>query len=369
MENVVANLLQHLATDRYESQVWCLESADVLGEELRLRGGTVREFGKKRRRDPGLFLRLGRELSREGVDLLHCHDELSWFYGSIAALGVPHTRVVMTTHGRRARISRRHLAEQRLLASRTSIIVAVSEYLRTQLLSELRLRPSHVVTVKNGIPVGEAASELDRREARNALGVESDVPLVGTVGELSAVKNLSLAIEAVAKARHACPALQFVIIGTGTERHHLERRAVELGAGTAVRFAGLRRDVARLLPALDAYLCSSDYEGVSLSILEAMAAAQPVVATAVGGNPELVTAGVTGELVAPRDATGMARAIVKVLESPDRRREYGSAARRRVLETFSVERMAEDYDRLYSRVLARHAETATAAGATRTAGT
>ena len=196
---------------------WCLEEADVLGRELLAEGRTVFEFGKRRSRDFALFAKMARLIRRERVDVLHCHDELSWFYGAIAArLAARDTRVVMTMHGRRSNMSARHVREQRVLASMSSAIISVSEFLRQQLIGELRLPNNRVRTIRNGIALSVASPGCaERQRARAKLGIRPESPVIGSVGELSAVKNLDLALEATAVARRAIPDLQAVFIGDG----------------------------------------------------------------------------------------------------------------------------------------------------------
>ena len=126
MENVVVSLFQHVRRDQYNSAIWCLEEGDVQGRELIAQGEPVVELGKRDGRDAGLFVRIAQRIRRNRIDLLHCHDELSWFYGAIGAkLSGRRSPVVVTMHGRRSNISRRHLCEQRVLAALTSSIVSV----------------------------------------------------------------------------------------------------------------------------------------------------------------------------------------------------------------------------------------------------
>jgi len=152
------------------------------------------------------------------------------------------------------------------------------------------------------------------------------------------------------------PSARTVIIGGGAERAALEAKAAELGIAESVIFAGHRQDVRFLLPAFDVYVNCSSYEGVSLTILEAMASALPVIATPAGGNPEVVIDQETGLLVAP-GAAALAEAIGSLARDPRRRHVLGDAGRWRVKKHFSIARMVEQYASLYFR--GRHADSAT----------
>ncbi len=351
MENVVASLVRGMPADRYESAIWCLEEADRLGCELRAGGTKVVELGRRRRRDLGLFWRVAALARASRIDILHCHDELSWFYGTIGAslAGVP--RIIMTVHGRRAQIAKRHLREQRLLAWRTATIVCVSACLRQQLLDQLGVAATKVVAIPNGIPLPPCGSSAAAAQARAALGVPQGALVVGCVGELSPVKNFDLAIEAVAVARALVPGLRLVLIGDGPCRPQLAQKVSALGLQEVVQFAGLRRDVETLWAGFDIYLCSSNYEGLSLSILEAMAAGRAVVATAVGGNPELVHPNETGVLVPSGDKTAMAGALVSLARDPAKRRSVGFRAQVLARRAYARETMIGNYDCLYRTAL------------------
>src|SRR5262249_32318854 len=153
--------------------VWCLEDIDALGRELVAEGRLVCSLGKRRSRDIPLFFEIARRIRSERIDVLHCHDELAWFYGVIGAgLSIRQLSIVMTMPGRRGDISPRHRCEQRVLAAATGSIVTVSDYLRRQVMSELNLGADKVTTIVNGIDAGGACpAEEDRLRARRLLGL------------------------------------------------------------------------------------------------------------------------------------------------------------------------------------------------------
>jgi glycosyltransferase involved in cell wall biosynthesis len=348
----VAALVRHVPASLHASSVWCLEDPGALGRELASEGRVVVSLGKRRGRDPALFLALARRIRAQQVDILHCHDELSWFYGVVGArLSGRRVRLVMTLHGRRPDMSARHRLEQRVLAWSTSSIVSVSEFLRRQVMSELRLSAQRVSTIGNGIAIAARVpdgTELSRARAR--LGLESGAIVVGTVGELSTVKNIDMLIEAAAEAARSGLPLRLVLVGDGTHRERLTQKAAALGVSAI--FTGVRRDVSALLPAFDIYVCSSDYEGISLAILEAMAGGRAIVATAVGGNPELIEDGVNGTLVPKGDAPALARAIVRLAGDPPLRARFGATAHARVGLRYGTGRMIERYLETYAACVA-----------------
>jgi glycosyltransferase involved in cell wall biosynthesis len=183
------------------------------------------------------------------------------------------------------------------------------------------------------------------------LGARPDAVIVGTVARLDPVKDLHTLIDAVVRAAAIVPALQLVIVGDGPEEESLKQAARERGAGDHIRFFGYSSQVRALLPGIDIYANSSISEGVSLTILEAMAAALPVVATHVGGTPEVVIEGTTGRMVRARAPGEMAVALTELASSPESRRALGQAGRARVESAFTIDRMIEDYAREYERLL------------------
>lgn len=357
MENVVAALLRHVPAETWRSSAWCIEALDALGTELVAEGHDVSVLGRRRQRDVGLFFAIARRLRAGRVDVLHCHDELAWFYGVVGAtLAVRPVTVVMTLHGRRPAIRWRHRLEQRVLAARTARIVAVSAFLRAQICEELHQPSDRVSTIVNGIDLpADPPSAVDVARARATLGLPAEARVVGAVGELSTVKHLDMLLEAVARANAAGGRLTLVLVGDGEHRARLAQKAAALGLGD-VRFTGVRRDVPDILPALDVYACSSHYEGISLAILEAMARARAVVATAVGGNPELIEDGATGLLVPRADSAAMADALLRLTADAGLRARLGWRAREFVAARYGIDRMIRRYAETYggAPVSARH---------------
>jgi glycosyltransferase involved in cell wall biosynthesis len=204
-----------------------------------------------------------------------------------------------------------------------------------------------VQVIHNGIYMQAAPGPAARREARRRLGVEPEHVVIGSVGRLDPVKDFPTMVRAFHDVRRVLPQSRLVIIGDGPERPTLGAEIVRLGLTDSVVMTGHREDVASLLPALDIYANSSIFEGVSLTILEAMAAALPVVATRVGGTPEVVLEGETGRLVPARDARIMAKVLLNLASDADTAKRMGANARRRVERHFSIQQMVDRYAAVY----------------------
>jgi glycosyltransferase involved in cell wall biosynthesis len=331
-----------------EVSVCCLEETGAWAGELAAADVPVMALGRR----PGFHPRHGFELARlaraRGVEVLHCHQYSPFVYGQIAALVRPSLRVVFTEHGRLsdAPPSGKRKAVNPWLGRLPARIFAVSADLRRHMVAE-GFPARRIEVLYNGIEVGPPPTGDDRQRARRALAVDAADLLVGTVGRLDPVKDLRTLITATAMARSAGRPWRLVIVGDGAERAAIADLVHTLGLSDVVGFAGYRGDVRELLPAFDIYANSSIHEGVSLTILEAMAASLPVVATQVGGNPEVVLDRQTGILVPPRDASACFAAIQALADDGARRTALGRNGRCRVLDAFTVDRMMQRYLQAY----------------------
>jgi glycosyltransferase involved in cell wall biosynthesis len=223
---------------------------------------------------------------------------------------------------------------------------AVSSDLRQHMIAE-GLPPGRIAVVHNGIEPGREPTAVGRIEAKRALGLRQDEVLVGAIGRLDRVKDFPTLIRAIAIARQSGLRCRLAIVGSGPQQPVLAETIRALNLGESVQLLGHRDDARALLPAFDLYVNSSIHEGVSLTLLEAMAAALPAIATRVGGNPEVVVHGETGLLAPARDAQALADAIRALVRAPLSRQSMGRAGRARVLEHFSVDRMVRRYHESY----------------------
>jgi glycosyltransferase involved in cell wall biosynthesis len=202
------------------------------------------------------------------------------------------------------------------------------------------VRRSSIHVVPNGVDMELFAG---RDEAAGAIRAEAGAapgsPLVGTVGRLSPEKNIALFVSAAEAIGTVMPGARFVVAGDGPERAALERESAERGLSGRILFLGDRADIPSVLSGMDIFVLPSATEGLPNAVMEAMAAGLPVVATRVGGTPEVVTEGVTGRLVDPGDAGAISRVVVELLGDAEGSRSMGSAGRERIRSEFSVARM------------------------------
>jgi len=209
-----------------------------------------------------------------------------------------------------------------------------------------------VSVIHNGISLEPFRYSTTRRNrSRRALGIPESAILLGSVGRLDPVKNIEVIIEASARLQNLIPDLRVILVGEGPSQEQLARKVAMLGLKEKTIFLGLRNDISDLLAAVDIYICSSTTEGISLSVLEAMATERAVIATAVGGNLEVIQDRKTGILIKPGDPEVLAAAIIELSLDAGERSAIGQRARREVEANFSLQRMIKDYDKVYTSIL------------------
>jgi L-malate glycosyltransferase len=345
-EQVVIRLAAGLDRARFEPLICCLDRPGPFAPQAEEAGVEVVSLDKRGPLDARAAWRLARLFRSRRVDVVHTHLWGASLWGRAAAIGARVPVIVTTEHNVDAWKKRHHLALDRALAPATTHLVAVSEQVR-EFYEARGVGRGRFRVVHNGVDTS-AVPRRARGPEFLALGLGEDDPVVGLVGRLVPAKAPEVFLRALALAASRVPGLRGLLVGDGPLRPEMEREARRLGLEGRVVFAGVRHDVPRLLAGLDALLFSSLREGLSMAMLEAMAAGVPVVATDVGGTPELITHGVTGLLVSPGRPERLAEALVSLLVDDAAREAIRRAARRLVEERFSLEAMTAGYEALYA---------------------
>ena len=354
-ERLILDLVQQYRAEAVVS-VCCLDRPGPWGEALRHRGIPVHCLKRQPGIDLGVVWRLGRLLRWERVSLLHCHQYTSFFYGALASLFSPATRVLFTEHGRAYPdiVSLKRRLANRVLVRLADGMTCVSNAVKQALVTLEGLPAERIEIIYNGVDTQRyAVFTLSRQALHAELGIAGEDLIVGTVGRLDPVKDHPMLLRAFARVHARIPRTHLVIVGDGAMRDTLEQLARALRIEHAVSFLGFRSDVPRLLGLYDVFALSSHNEGMPVTILEAMSAAVPVVATAVGDNPYVVVDGITGIICPPEDAASFADALTSLLEDPSKRQRMGNAGRQRVLREFTAERMAHNYWQVYEMLTRR----------------
>jgi glycosyltransferase involved in cell wall biosynthesis len=285
------------------------------------------------------------------IDLIHSHTWGTDFYGYWASkiLGVP---MLATVHNRYyifEKWTRR--ISYKVLISHVQKIVAVSKDIQNLLKKDLKLLPQKIKLIYNGIDTSRFEKKFYQEKLRKELSLSRGDLILGNVGNLREVKDHHTLILAFSKVSPLFPQAKLLIIGEGELKASLLKFRSELGLEDQVLFLGHRDDIPALLNLMDIFILSSRLEGCSISILEAMASGKPVIATKVGGNPELVLEGKTGLLVPSAEPEKLAESIIQLLKDEKLRKKMGDEGRKRVKAKFSRESMVRNYEELYSQIL------------------
>jgi glycosyltransferase involved in cell wall biosynthesis len=340
----VANLFRAMDRERFDLHLICLAKKGALGEELEHLGFPVESLGKTGRIHPGMVWRLFRLLRRLRPDVVHCSVFTANLWGRLAAIAA---RAPVRLAHEQSTVSlekwHRRLID-RILSWFTHRVLVVSNDLRTRVLAEEGLQPERVEVLYNAVDC-EAIERAQKPSPPDLPGVPGR--RIGIVGRLEYRKDHLTLIRTARQVLDAMPDATFLLVGDGPDRARIEAEIDRLGLGENVLLLGERDDVPQLLHAFDVYALSSLTEGLSLSILEAMAAGRPIVATNVGGNPELLDAGRAGILVKPGGANAMALGILRMLREPDAARTLGQKARERARDVFDIQPVARRLERIY----------------------
>jgi glycosyltransferase involved in cell wall biosynthesis len=313
-------------------------------------------------RDVVAAFRLARLIRRLRPQILHTHTAKAGAVGRLAALLAGRARppiVVHTFHGHvlrgyfgPARTGFFRLLE-RALARMSTRLIAVSPEVRDDLVALGVAGPEKFEVIRLGIELDERV-ELDgalRYETRRVLGVSPERFVVGWIGRMTSIKNTDVVLRAFGALRERGVDAVLCLIGDGPDRDALERDAHDLGLMRHCLFLGYQEDVARFYAAFDVFLLASENEGTPVTTIEALAAGRPVVATRVGGVPDVVEEGVDGFLAEPRDVEGLADRLERLARDPELRAEMGRRGRERVPARYAVDRLVSDVDELYRSLL------------------
>ncbi len=344
VETMICDLVRLLTSTEFVAEVAVLEAGGGLEAGLVDAGVVVHHLEKR----PGLDLTAARRLRRlvrdRRISVLHTHNFAPWLYASFATAGMPSVRHVHTQHSEVPPSAVRHFLARRC-ATRTDALVAVSAAVQRCLADQAQVPPTSVQVIPNGIDTRRFRPDAAQRaRMREALAIADGEIVIGVIARLVPLKGHRDLLDAVELAvRDTDVPLRLLIIGDGPERAALEAHAAQVGLDDVVTFLGERRDTDALLAAMDIYALASLSEGMNLTLLEATAAGLPVVATTVGGNPEIVQDGATGLLVPASDATSFARALTALAHDAEARTRFGVAARARALHSFDERTMFAGY--------------------------
>lgn len=353
LKNLLSELVQYA---EFELSV-VLFNGGRLAEEISHLGIQLQIFSEKAWNSIKIARALGRHFNSARFDIVHTHKYKDTILSAPVAhsCGVPH--VVRSVHGltepftgvRGWKMLLYELVERRVCERYVQTLIAVSSDIESKL--RQNFPRTEVICIRNGIVLNAWERDSERIETRKAFGVPKDAFLIGSVGRLTPVKGLPHLIRAVQILTEQRLPVKCWFIGDGLMKEELSRLAEEVGVAKHVAMLGHRHDLHQLMRALDVFVLPSLHEGIPMALLEAMATGLPVIATRVGGIPEVIEDRVSGILIEPGDSGGLAVMCGRLMNDAELAERLGQAAKARVKERFSSGTMAAEVANVYRRLI------------------
>ena len=352
-EEMVLNLIRHLP-ERFEPVVCCINHENVIGHEIRKTGVPMSVLGlMPGLRHPWHVAGIRRYLRETTPTIVHTFLLTASLYGRLAAVLERVPIVIGTEVNVYERKRAHHVLAERLLMAGTDRVIVSANSVRDFYVDQIHADPDKIDVVYNAVDWKSIEPTRSREQMRASLGIDQDARVAGVIARLTEQKGHRYLLEALTAP--ALADLHLIVVGDGELRETLSAGAQRLGVAGRVHFLGARRDLGDLLAAMDVFVMPSLWEGLPLSMILAMGAALPVVATAVAGIPEILESGTTGWLVPPADSAALTAALAGVFADRARAAAVGEAARRSVLPRFGVDGYVSSIVSLYDRLLAERA--------------
>jgi len=352
-EAQTASLLFHLKNDdRYQLSA-IIYNYGRLAEDLANCGIPTFILDEQTNGLPKLFLKTCKLLQHNKVDLLHTHRYKENILGAFAAKLNKIPFLVRTVHGlpepftgyKRFKANFHIIIDSLVAKSLFDKTIAVSEEMRTELCK--KLPPEQIVTIHNAVDIEKCKTQFDKLSMKRNLGIDDHSPVIGSVGRLVPIKGYKYFLKAAKLILKERSEVRFLLVGDGILKKELQKMANDLQVLQNFSFLGIRNDVLDIMNTMDIFLLPSLHEGISTALLEALALGLPVVATKVGGTPEVLEHGVSGFLVKPKDEKALAEHCLELLRNPSLMEKMSLEARKIVSLKFSAEKQAESVSQLY----------------------
>ena len=354
LEYGVIKQVNRLDRRAFSPMIGCLryqyeETRSLIDEKI-----PIFELRKKPGREFPVIFRLAALLRNQRVDIVHSHNWRTFFYTVVASMLARTPVLVHGEHGREeATVPKRQQFIQGLMGPLVDSFVTVSSSLGKEMADIFKSQPEKIVTIPNGVNLESFRQTYQLDSIRKELQISPDNLVILTVGGLRPVKDHQTLIRAFFRIQRDLPMARLLIVGTDHGKgfqEKLETLCQQLGDQNSILFTGIRHDIPQLMQLSNVYVNSSLFEGMSNTILEAMAAGCPVIGTQVGGNPELIEDKVTGYLFAPKDETQLSEQLKELLLNPALAKKMAANGQRRVEQHHSMSGMIKRYESLYREI-------------------
>lgn len=352
VENQLSIVLKNYDKRIFSPYVCCLSGQGEIGKEIESNGIKVVYLNKlKHQFDWSIIRDIYRLIRRWDIKIVRTHQYHANLYGRIAAFMAKAPCIISSIHNVYTidkKIHRRLI--NKYLTAFTDKVVAVSNAVKKDILEYDKIPEDKIIVIYNGVEI-ERFLRGKNKDIRAELKLNSDTPLIGTVGRLTIQKGHKFLIEAIAKLKKDFPNITLLIVGDGPLRQELKDYAETLRIGKNVMFLGVRRDIPEILSTIDIFVLSSLWEGLCNSLIEAMAAEKPVIATDIPAVREIISSEKMGILIPPKNSEAITDAISLLLKNKSIAQNLCKSAKERVLSIFTIDKTVSCYSNLFIEIL------------------
>ena len=351
-EQVVINLVKNLDKTKFNPMVCCLNDKGKFSDELEREGIKVIALNKRGKIDISIIPKLISVMKKNRIDVVNTHLWGANFWGRIAAKMAAVKVIIATEHNEDVWKTKAHYLLDRLLNRWTDKVIAVSNSVKEFYVNTAGLKADRIKVIHNGVSLSLHPTTCNLQPMRQEFGIQDNETVLALIGRLVPQKGHRYFISAF-KQLSTDRKVRGLIVGSGPLETELRAYAKGIGLNGNLVFTGLRKDIPNLLDVVDILVMPSLREGLPIVALEAMAKNKPVVATDVGGNPEVIIDGKTGILVSPENSIMLALAIKRLIDDKEYAARLGNNGKNRLKEYFSVGKMVKETERLYEECLSK----------------
>lgn len=348
-ENLLLNTVKGLNPKKFKSIICCIAKKDSIGLEIESLGFSVYELNKLTTGgfDKTIVTDLQQLIATHDIQIVHTHLYHANLFGRLAAkkASIPAISSIHNTYPKRPKLRRRLI--NWYLSKSTHTLIAGSQEIKNDIIHWDHVAENKVKLIPNTVDLNSSTSELTKEQARDALNIPKGSIVLGTLGRLEEQKGHYLLIDTINNLVLQGFNITLLLIGDGRLRSDLEKQTKQLGLSDCIQFLGVRRDIGDLFKAMDIYIMSSLWEGLSLSLLSAMAAELPVISTQVGGVDEVLGDSKYGLVVPTEDVDSLTTAVKTLINNPSKATTFAQLGRKKVEEHYSDKNLIQFLEKLY----------------------
>ncbi|GEM_PF-976823 len=361
ISRIVERIIRFSTPGRYQWFVAAVNEIGTFAPEFETLGAQVVDFSPQQECTFSTREKISRFVSGENIDIVHTHTPRTIWETWRALRDIRHKGQIpyhlatkhLITHPHDRKWGLAYTLFDRLTFYMPDHMVTVSKTMAKEVLSQPGISVNRVTAIPNGIPVDHFYQPQFRDSFRLQAGLTPDMVVIGYTGRIAKVKRLDILIEAFAEVYKEYPNTQLLLAGEGALRSELEEQVCRLGITNNVRWLGFTSNIPSFLAGLDIYMQTSVNEGLSLSILEAMAAEKPVIATRVGSADEIIQDGITGILIPPGSITAASQSLLSLLANPEKRSQLAKSAKEYISTEYAIQHMVDGYESIYCQLMDR----------------